>query len=60
MVPTDRDVPERFFRASDAAVTSIPSLTSAYAFDSDVLENSATLSSSGTPSSVLVMSRLPV
>jgi transcriptional regulator with XRE-family HTH domain len=38
MVPTDRDAPECFFCASEkAAVASIPSLTSAYAFDSGVL-----------------------
>jgi transcriptional regulator with XRE-family HTH domain len=38
MVPIDRDAPERFFCASEkAAVAPIPSLTSAYAFDSGVL-----------------------
>ncbi|WP_199827671.1 XRE family transcriptional regulator [Streptomyces specialis] len=38
VIPADRDTPERFFVASEnAAVAPIPSLTSAYAFDSGVL-----------------------
>ncbi|MDT0443418.1 XRE family transcriptional regulator [Streptomyces johnsoniae] len=50
VIPAERDSPERFFVASEtAAVTPIPSLTSAYAFDSGVLL--ATHAAMGAPPS---------